>query len=331
MSESVVLEHLLSTTQNDQSVLSRPTRQRVYILPTREGFVLSIVLFAMLLGAVNYNNNMAYMLTFLLGSIFMIGIVHTYRNLAGLIITAAIPEPVFAGNMAVFLLIIDNHGGLPRPALNFLCQSRQKRKVIKNTDIDLPVLTDVQADQWQKIEIKKPANKRGLLPLGRVVISTRYPLGLFRAWSYIELDEKCIVYPKPVGNKLLPLPVTTQKQGQAGIKSGTDDFAGFRHYHAGDSIRNIAWKALAREQPLLVKRFSGNENRTLMLTWNDVVHLPDAELRLSQLCLWILQAELEGWSYGLDIPELRIVPEQGTFHRNQCLESLARFGFHHEK
>lgn len=331
MATSIVLERVLTSTQNNQTSATRLTRRRVYILPTREGFVLSVVLLAMLLGAINYNNNMAYILTFLLGSVFMIGILHTYRNLAGLIITGAVPRSVFAGEIAVFPLVINNLGGQVRPALNIVCHPKRNKKTKSNIVQYIPVSIDIMANQRQQVEIKKPASTRGLLPLGRVVISTRYPLGLFRAWSYIDVEEVCTVYPKPQGTSQLPIPQTTNEQGQSGTKTGADDFAGFRHYHPGDSVRNIAWKALAREQPLLVKRFSGEGNRILELTWNDVINLPDIESRLSQLCLWVLQAEREGYSYGLEIPQLYIAPDLGISHKNQCLESLAYFGFPHAK
>lgn len=326
MATSIVLEKVLSTAHGSQVHSAQLTRKRVYILPTREGFILSAVLLTMLVGAINYNNNMAYILTFLLGSVFMTGILHTYRNLAGLIITGTTPRPVFAGETAVFPLVINNHEGQARHTINLICKPKRDKKSKAGIEQYIPVTTDIPANRKQKTEIRKVAHKRGALALERVVISTKYPLGLFRAWSYIDIDLACTIYPKPEGDIRLPLPLVANEQGQAGTKTGTDDFAGFRHYHPGDSVRNIAWKELAREQPLLVKRFSGEGNRLLKLTWNDVAHLPGPESRLSQLCLWILRADEDGYRYGLEIPQLHIKPDQGNLHRNRCLEALAYFG-----
>lgn len=328
MSESIVLERLLSPARGDHATASKLKRQRVYILPTRPGFLLCIAMFTMLLGAINYNNSMAYILTFLLVSVFMVCMLHTYRNLAGLIINGLTPRPVFAGETAGFPVIIDNRDGQNRPALKLVCHPSRKAKRAAKQDYQ-PLMIDLRANQWQQVEIPAPAIKRGLLPLERVIISSCFPLGLFRAWSYIHLKEQCVVYPKPAGVDQFPAPVAAQQQGQEGAQSGANDFAGFRQYHPGDSIRNIAWKALAREQPLLVKRFSGDGSHTLMLAWQDVSHLPDIELRLSQLCRWILLAENQGWNYGLEIPGLQIDPAQGALHKNRCLEALARFGADH--
>ena len=323
MPDSIVLERLF-TPANRQQPVSVLKRQRVYIFPSREGFILMIALIAMLLGAINYNNNMAYILTFMLGSIFMISMLYTWRNLAGLIITGSSPRAVFAGETASFPLVINNYEGQSRPAINLVSCPDVDKKTKVNVN-QSHVLTDIPADHWHQVAIRIPAKKRGLLPLGRVKISTKYPLGLFNAWSYIELKEKCVVYPKPDGNKQLPEPYSADAPGQSGIKAGTDDFAGFRHYHAGDSIRNIAWKALAREQDLLVKRFSGDGIRILILRWNDLSFLPNIEARLSQLSMWVLQAEHAGVSYGLEIPRVYIEPDHGMSHKNNCLEALAYF------
>jgi len=328
MAESIVLERLLSPARDNYANTSKLKRQRVYILPTRHGFLLCFALLTMLLGAINYNNSMAYILTFLLGSVYMVCMLHTYRNLAGLIVNGVTPRPVFAGKMATFPLIIDNRGGQLRPALQLeLHPSRKNKRAYKQHH--QPVMFNPQANGWQQAGIPIPANKRGLLLLERVMISTCFPLGLFRAWSYIHLSEVCVVYPKPGGIEKFPEPVAAQEQGLEGSKPGTNDFAGFRQYHPGDSIRNIAWKAVAREQPLLVKRFSGEGSHTLMLTWEDVVHLQDIELRLSQLCRWILLADNQGWNYGMEIPGFKTAPSQGVIHRNQCLEALSRFGGHY--
>jgi uncharacterized protein (DUF58 family) len=319
---SVVLERLLPSARQAYASTGGLNRQRIYILPTRQGLIYSLLLITMLLGAVNYNNSMAYLLTFLLGSLVLVCILHTYRNLAGLVITGEAALPVFAGDTACFAIFIDNYNSRGRTALNLVLHPRGKlpRSLTVQT-----VTTDILQNKQQRVMLPVLTCKRGLLPLERVMISTCFPLGLFRAWSYLQLDCYCLVYPRPAGNLPLPLPVTTDQQGQAGIKTGTDDFIGFRHYHPGDSIRNIAWKALAREQPLLVKRFSGDSGYNLTLDWGDVAHLLEIEDRLSQLCAWVVAVDKLGIDYGLEIPGVSIQPGTGDKHKCRCLEVLAKF------
>jgi len=326
--QNYVLERLPDTARSDPAFSTNIKRQRVYILPTREGIIFSVLLLAMLLGAMNYNNSMAYILTFFLGGLFLICMLHTHRNLTGLIISGTRPQPVFAGETARFPVSIDNLHGPVRTALRFECQPRSSWWKI-STPVSVSVAVDVRANRRQQVFIPAPAKRRGLLPLERVVIASRFPLGLFYAWSSIQLEQQCVVYPKPEGSTQLPAPAPGSRQGQEGVHEGANDFTGFRHYHPGDSIRNIAWKALAREQPLLVKRFSGDGSHTLLLQWDDVNHIHDTEARLSQLCRWILVAERQGWNYGLVIPGARIEPGRGTLHRDTCLETLALFGTVH--
>lgn len=329
MSASFVLERLPAPARSDLPSLANIKRQRVYILPTREGIVFSILLLAMLLGAMNYNNSMAYILTFLLGSLFLVCMLHTHRNLTGLIINGSHPQPVFAGETAQFPVNIDNLHGPARTAIRLACQPRRQGWRKKSMPAGHAAEIDLPPHRKQQVCISVPAGRRGLLPLERVVISSCFPLGLFYAWSYLQLEQHCVVYPQPAGSTRLPNPAPGSLQGQEGMQDGANDFMGFRQYHPGDSIRNIAWKALAREQPLLVKRFSGDGSHTLLLNWDDVNHLHDIEARLSQLCRWILLAERQGWNYGLAIPGAHIEPGRGPSHRDSCLEALARFGGGH--
>ena len=330
MSVSFVLERLPAPSRHDPASIGNIKRQRVYILPTREGFVFSILLLAMLFGAMNYNNNLAFILTFLLGGLFLVCILHTHRNLAGLIIRGSRPQPVFAGAAAQFPISIDNHHGHARTALRLVCQPRRKWRGEKPTPaLHATVEVGVQTGQNQHLHITLPAMRRGLLPLERIIISSCFPLGLFRAWSYLEIEQHCLVYPRPEGRAQLPAPMPGAQQGQAGAHNGTNDFIGFRQYHPGDSTRTIAWKAVARGHPLLVKRFSGDGSHTLLLHWEDVNHLHDTEARLSQLCRWLLVADQQGWEYGLSIPDAHIAPDRGHLHKETCLEALAKFGNGH--
>ena len=168
--------------------------------------------------------------------------------------------------------------------------------------------------------------QRGLLKPGRFVISSRFPLGIFNAWAYFQPEEICVVYPNPQGQKQFPLNEQEDEEADFGEKSGTDDFAGFRKYRAGDAINSIAWKAYAREQGLLVKQFSGDGVEVLILSWEAVAHLNDIESRLSQLCYWIILADQSGLQYGLEIPNIKIEPAYGSQHKEFCLEQLARYG-----
>lgn len=317
MAGAVVLEHPLASATG--GAYKNLKRQRVYIFPTRQGFLFGVLLVVMLLGAVNYTNSMAYLLTFLLGSVFMVCMLHTYRNLRGLIVKAADAEPVFAGEVAAFPLLFDNRPGYERIGLQARVRSA-RRDAANSIDVDLA------AGELHRTLAKAEVARRGLFTLDRLLFETRFPLGLFRAWAYLDDAPRCIVYPRPEGS--LPLPETQEfeSENQTGRRPGTDDFTGFRAYRAGDSMRSIDWKAFARERGLLAKRFSGAGARRLVLRWDATPARAGTEARLSQLCRWVLDAERQGLQYALDIPGRFVDHGSGPGHRNVCLEALASSG-----
>lgn len=290
-------------------------RRRVYILPTRAGLGFALVLMVMLIGAINYNNSLGYLLTFLLGSVGLVAILHTYRNLLNLEVSLGLIEPVFAGESARVPVLLDNSGLRARLAvrLNFVDAKAAALNAV-----------DVAPDGWQEAALSRLANNRGRHPVGRFTISTTYPLGLFRAWAYVEPDRTYLTYPRPYPRRGLPGGLNYQPSMTGDQGHGSDDFAGFRNYHPGDSLRHINWKAMAREQGLLTKRFGGDRIEELWLDWRTLDGL-DREARLSRLTRWVLEAAGAGLSYGLCLPGLRIAPDRGPGHRRRCLEALALF------
>ena len=274
----------------------------------------------MLLGAINYNNGLAYVLTFLLASVALVSMLHANRNLAGLKLSVSAPKPAFAGGVARFYLSIDNRGQAARYALNV----RYRYDPDAANKLDGVQHTDLAADTVAREVIEAPAVERGFQPLGEVVFSTRFPFGLFRAWCALNIGTECLVYPRPEGRQTLPASATAggRESGLQGI--GRDDFAGFRDYVPGDSPRQIHWKAVARDRGLPVKLFSGADAGELLLRFEDV-NAASVETRLSQLCRWLLDADTAGFRYGLSLPDFEIPPGSGEAHRHACLKALALF------
>lgn len=291
---------------------TRLIRERIFILPTYYGVVFAAMLLVMLLGSLNYNNNLAFALTFLLGAMALISTYHTYRNINQLVVRAGRSPPTFCGQPATLILQVDNHGLAARYAVT-LRWSRQ----VRNT-VDIPENASTQ------VTLSIPTETRGRMMVPVVTVETRFPLGMYRAWSYAGLNSSVVVYPKPIAG-ILPLPPVPDSGNQRGVQPvGTDDFTGFRAYHAGDSPRHVYWKAVARGQPLLTKKFSRPEAQRLWLDWT-MAPGPDTETRLSQLCRWVLDADRAHLHYGLRLPGVLIAPDVGEPHRHRCLEALALY------
>ena len=323
MDKPVVLEHAPVPAGLRDSGVDQLQRRRIYIFPTRQGFIYLLMLIIMLLGAANYNNSMAYILTFMLGSMFMVAMLHCYRNLRGMIIHVNPAPPVFSGDTAGFPILIDNRLGYKR--ISIVVTGGLKRGKPRSGNPG-SITLNFPAGTLYSSQLRIPATTRGRLTPGRIRISSTFPSGLLRAWSYFDSDQTCIVYPRPAGIRQLPDCSDYTLEEQTGIKTGTDDFTGFKTYRPGDSIRNIDWKVYARGQELLVKRFSGRGSDKLLLKWDQCAHIKDVEGRLSQLCLWVIEADQQGFYYGIEIPSVKSGIDYGEAHKHKCLRALAEYG-----
>lgn len=288
------------------------TQRRIYILPSRQGFGFAFVLVLMLLGDINYNLSLGYILTFLLATTAGLTMLHAFRNLAQLEIHAGNIEPVFAGEHAAFVFHFNNPSSMERYQIHLLDDDGNR------TMFDLPAQSDTV------VRLAIPAQKRGWLDSGRLSLYTEFPLGLFHAWTYIHFDVRALVYPKPAAPQPLPA-ISGQSETGRVVKSGDEDFSGLRNYVAGDGLSRIAWKALAREQGLQVKQFAAVEGQELWLDWSGTPGISQ-EHKLELLTRWVLDADSQGLSYGLRLPDGDIAPQHNAQHRSSCLRRLALFG-----
>jgi len=312
------IEHLASRlftferrSGNDRSDSIVLTRRRIYILPTYFGVLFSLLLMLLLIGSTNYNNSLGFVLTFLLASIGLVSIIHTYRNLLHLKIQAGKAEPAFCGAMATFSLQLENPEKLTRHNLRVRFKG------------DPAVANDINSNDSCEIKLSLPTTQRGWRTIERITIDTVYPLGLFRAWSHFTLPKACLVFPRPISGSPPPIGKASGS-GNNRRQEGNNDFIGFRNYHPGDSPRHINWKAAAHSDELVTKLFGDNESNELWLAWDALPGL-ETETRLSQLCHWVIDAEQRGAQYGLKMPHITIPMGQGDGHQRRCLETLALF------
>lgn len=287
-------------------------QRRIYILPTRQGLVFAFVLVLMLLGDINYNLSLGYVLTFLLATTGGMSMLYAFRNMAQLEIHAGHVMPVFAGEQAQFVFHCNNPGSLARYQIHL------------HDDGGHHTVFDLAAQHATPVQLAIPAQKRGWLDSGRLTLHTEFPLGLFHAWSYIHFNVPCLVYPKLAASQ--PLPAASAQNGAGKVMTaGGEDFYGLRNYVPGDALQRIAWKALAREQGLQVKQFSAFQGQEIWLDWS---HMPNiaSERKLELLTRWVLDADAKGILYGMRLPGSEITPSHSPSHRAECLRTLALYG-----
>lgn len=286
--------------------------RRIYILPTRYGLLFGALLFLMLIGSLNYDNNPAYLLTFLLIGLSLNAMLQTWRNLKGIDLHMQASPPGHVGKAQ---------------KLHFVMGSSDQRShyAISLQLSDSAVVEDIR-DKPQHLQLHWQPKARGWQQPGQqLVLATRYPLGLFRAWCRVRLNDQILVYPQPDDFAAASTQLAFEKSGkQVSTQSGSEDFHGLREYRQGDSARQIDWKSLARERGLMSKSFHDTNATAVLLEWN-AQQSTDTELRLSRLTRAVLDLEAAGHTYTLSLPGQQIGPSQGRTHQHQCLRALALF------
>jgi uncharacterized protein (DUF58 family) len=289
------------------------TRKNLYIFPTPIGLsFLGLSLLLWLVGT-SYQNNLVLALSYLLISLLVVAIFHTYANLMGVQVKVLGAKPAFVGENVHFILQVQT----------------ERTKGSDNLTIRWwhgeDACFDFVGKKSTQIQVAVYAGKRGELHPGKLLIESRFPLGIIRCWTWLNLKASALVFPKPLK---FPFPVTATVSGNDGEHgkqiAGGDDFYGLKEYRAGEPIKHIAWKHYAREQGLYSKEYGTARNSDTYLQWAHFSHLP-AEQRLSALCYWALEFDRQGIAYGLHLPGKEFPPALGYEHRMGVLAALARF------
>ena len=292
-------------------------QRNLYIVPTKAGWAFCITLLVMLLAAINYQLNLGYALTFLLGGAALVSMHQTHGNLRRLQLRVKPPAPVFAGEPATLEVVLDNPGG-------------ERHAVGLGLNASLPgarrsslAFCDVPAQGSTLMRLRFTPAQRGLQPLPTLVVETQFPLGLFRAWTVWRPAAQALVYPAPE-TPAQPLPAGRPSGGhEPQARSGSGgEFDGVRAYRRGDPLRQVVWKKVARTGEMVSRDTSASAAQVLLLDYAGA-GVADAEQRLSRLAAWVLAAERSGLGFGLRLPGLELPLAGGEAQRRQALEALA--------
>ncbi len=297
------------------------TQRNVYILPTRPGWMLGVTLLVMLVGSINYQLNLGYLLTFLLAGAAAVSMHVSHATLRGLSLKLTPPEACHAGALARVEVVLTNPDPRARYGIGVAMVAPGHPPHWVHTDVPAQGRASVTVG-WQP-----PARGRHGVPT--LTLETRFPLGTFRVWAVWRPAANVLVYPKPETHPPpLPAPTPTTLLPTAATHQGSGELDGVRAYRRGDPLKSVVWKraaqAMARGSADLVSRdASGNPSgHELRLDWRHT-GTSDAELRAARLTAWVLTADRLGLDYGLCLPHSDIAPDQGPRHRQHCLEALA--------
>ena len=287
--------------------------RRLYILPTRFGYLFGLLLLVLFLAAINYENSMAFVLTFMLTALAIVSLWQTHKNLLGLEVNLLAPKPVFNGESCEFEFILRHHNNSIRYAVGLQYANQ------------IPVYLTIEPGGSASAKLKIPTTKRGQFKPKGLYVFTRYPTGLFHAWGWLKFDTAILIYPKPLKNVVLQQTLIEQYQGKTSTSTiEGDDFAGLREHREGESLRHISWKAYAQGKGLLTKTFQGHARPSWWIDWSQIQGA-SLEERLSYMTALVIFAENENQKYGLKLPGITIEQQTGTAHKQACLSAIATF------
>ena len=284
--------------------------------PTAGFGALLFVLAAMWYAASSQNSAAIYLLLFLLASLFLVSIPNTLTNLAGVTLRLESVKPIFAGDEVCLPVEIMNTSRAIRYGIEV---------VLRDADKTGERVDCIRRKSAARVNLRFVARHRGEHKIEQFGLTSNYPLGFVRAAKRFVSNQRYLVYPKPAGNSQLPNNQARFADSwvEQGIGHG-DDFAGVRAYVPGESQRHIDWKAVARGQPLMTKEFAAETKDAVCLDFSEV-RFADVEEKLSQLTLWVIEAERARQPYGLRLPGVEISPALGQMHFHRCLRALSLF------
>jgi uncharacterized protein (DUF58 family) len=264
--------------------------------------------------ASSQNSAAIYLLLFMLASVFLVSIPHTLTNLAGVKLKVESAKPTFAGDEVCLPVEIMNSSRATRYGIEVVLPEAGKTR--ERVDC-------IPRESAARLTLRFPARRRGEHKIKKLDLTSCYPLGFIRASKKIASNQTYLVYPRPAGNSQLPTSHSRFADSRAEQAFGPgDDFAGVRDYVPGESQRHIDWKAVARGQPMMTKEFADETKGAVRLDFFDL-RFADLEEKLSQLTLWVIEAERARQPYGLRLPGLEISPAVGQTHFHRCLRALS--------
>jgi uncharacterized protein (DUF58 family) len=292
-------------------------QRNIYILPTKGGVVFGVTLLVMLVSSINYQLNLGYVLTFLLAGSGLVSIHLTHGTLRGLTLRLRPASPVFAGEPALLEVVMSSPGAA-RPGIGVHLHDQQHER--RYTWCDVPA----QGQASAQLSIVPPTRGWHAPPV--LVVETRFPFGLFRAWSHWRPLSPVLAYPRPE-TPCPPLPGASSAPGETAHarRDAGSELDGVRAWRRGDSLRQVVWKKVARTGELVSRETTSQSSRELWLEWPATHGAPggDVEARLSRLCAWVLAAQRQGLVYGLRLPARQFAPDRGELHQRELLRELA--------
>lgn len=300
----------------------RLQQRNIYILPTRAGWMFGILLCVLLIASINEQLSLGYALTFLLAGAAAVSVHITHANLSGLALHAQSGPPIHLDREASLTVRIDNPKRRDRWGLGFR---------LRAADPGSLAWADVSSLSQTQLQLRWRPSQRGRVNLPVLCIESRYPFGLFRAWSLWRPQAQQWVYPallKPAPDWPRHPSAPPSQEGRQLRPTPGGDEENLKPYRRGDPWHRIHWKktaqAWARGQDGISREAQSHLAPNRHIDWNDTSG-HGGEHRLSMMCTWLIMTGPDQ-AFSMRLPQQVFPRGQGHEHQQRCLQALALFG-----
>lgn len=281
------------------------TRRNIYVFFSQEGALYAFLIAITFVSGVNYGNNLVLGFSFYLIGMWVIGIILAFLNLQGVKVRVTQTNLPKAGDEAQLKVQFESQGRLKHAIAAYLIDQEGNAQQIDHLD-GTQTLTFIQETKT-----------RGALNWGYLVVETKYPFGVARAWGYVQVAMTTWVSPA----HLPSIGHHNQETSGQGIVSSEGDLARLDAYQEGESLARVVWSQLARGRGMLSKKLEQGQPQHLILDYNQMTG--DHEARLSKIASAVFYAPANA-PFVVHLPDNRGQVGQGNVHKQNAYLRLAQ-------
>jgi uncharacterized protein (DUF58 family) len=225
------------------------------------------------------------------------------------------PEEIYAGIPAPFRLSVKNSKRL-LPSFLISLEYHTGQSLV------FPVVPN---NETRSDTVLLTFNRRGQVQVGRISISSPYPVGFFRRYWSFDITDTVTVFPTPLATLL-------SGSGDESPAAGTGlrrerglsgELERIYPYSGSEPLRMIHWKHSARSLDYLVKGFGRSVVAPMVINL-DLISGQGLEERLSRAS-WLVQRWVRERPVGMIIGGQVIAAGTGKQHGLRLLKELALY------
>ena len=283
--------------------------KKIFCIANRFGVIFFLVFVLLLLVGGTYQNNLVFMMAFLLLALGLVTIIQTARNIRFLEVVSGETENNFENQKATVRLLIKNKSNKECYNIQIKVENFEKKSFFR-TSFASTTLSTLPAQSLATVEIQLPLTQKwGRYQIQRVDLATEYPYGLFKSWTIHKCPLQVFIYPEPQGTQELPF-----EKSQIG-----EDYSGHRPFLSGDSYSRVDWKKWAQGKGLLTKEYNSAHSDQIIFEMNEL-----KKHSVHQASQWILTCYENQIQFGLQTEKQFLPPAGHSLHFHQVLKTIVQ-------